>query len=589
MKKHNLFATITKVDATEGLVYGRLTQEVNDKSGETLDYEKSKPLFENWSNEAAKATDGKSLGNVREMHQLRAVGKLTAIDFLDGEKAIDICAKVADQDVLDKCIEGIYTGFSVGGKLVKRWKDGETMKIIIDPSEASIVDNPCVPTAHFQYIKAAGADPETRAFKLWEPTSADVSARAEEIAKADGGVWSDHIEAARAALIADHAKTALGDADDDETDEGEPTPVLTTEADPAAPAVPADPAAPETEIVDTTDKADQPEWQQVWQTRDGRTFAKKADAVEHAGAVRAGTSRLATALKSLSGAPSETPATVDRIPVIPGFRQTMKTLLDLRAKFEDHVVIKGLYSVRTLAALISELGYVTSDCMWEADYEGDGSPIPAALAQQVAALGQILIDMAREEINELVASLRGAGVEIDVEEMDDVDGEVVEMAAEGNVLKASAAWIAKAGARNSKSDQQRLQDAHDAIAACGAKCDKANLAEEEKADGVDVLKAENSALRKLADEAAGSIETIQKAMSDMREELDALKAQPTQGAPRLVVTEKGFDAPGGYAGQPSQDDIAKALAQMTPEQLTNLAIRQAQKHPQFVVQPTGQA
>ena len=63
-----IFARITKVDEATGKVYGRAVQEVVDRSGEIFDYETSKPLFAKWSEAAASATDGKSVGNLRAMH-----------------------------------------------------------------------------------------------------------------------------------------------------------------------------------------------------------------------------------------------------------------------------------------------------------------------------------------------------------------------------------------------------------------------------------------------------------------------------------------------------------------------------------------
>lgn len=153
------FLPITKVDVAKREVYGRATQEVVDKSGEIFDYATSKPLFEQWSAEFAKATDGKSLGNVRAMHAAVAAGKLTAIDFNDADRAIDVCAKIVDDAEWAKVAEGVYTGFSIGGSYERRWADEADptkKRFTARPSEISIVDNPCVPTATFQMVKADG-------------------------------------------------------------------------------------------------------------------------------------------------------------------------------------------------------------------------------------------------------------------------------------------------------------------------------------------------------------------------------------------------------------------------------------------------
>ena len=64
---------------------------------------------------------------------------------------------------------------------------------------------------------------------------------------------------------------------------------------------------------------------------------------------------------------------------------------------------KGLYSVGFLASILADLGYLQDSVAWEAEYEGDGSPVPAALMDAMKTLGQILIDMTAEEVAELVA------------------------------------------------------------------------------------------------------------------------------------------------------------------------------------------
>lgn len=159
----HLIARLTKVDEAKREVSGLATAEVVDKEGEIFDYATSKPLFEAWSGEISKATDGKSLGNVREMHQPSAVGKLTEISFDDKLKAIGVTAKIVDDAAWAKCLQGVYTGFSIGGKYVKVWKDGDKRRYTAEPAEVSVVDNPCNPDSHFTAVKADGST-EVRKF-----------------------------------------------------------------------------------------------------------------------------------------------------------------------------------------------------------------------------------------------------------------------------------------------------------------------------------------------------------------------------------------------------------------------------------------
>ncbi len=156
MKSVHLFAQIAKIDESKHEVWGVATAEVVDKEGEIFDYESSKPYFKRWSDEIAKATDGKSLGNVREMHEPSAVGKLVAIAFDDDLKQVRVGARIVDSVAWQKCMLGVYTGFSIGGAYVKAWKDGEYVRFTASPVEISVVDNPCVPGAHFTAVKADG-------------------------------------------------------------------------------------------------------------------------------------------------------------------------------------------------------------------------------------------------------------------------------------------------------------------------------------------------------------------------------------------------------------------------------------------------
>ena len=164
----NLFAQITKVDAVQGLVFGRITQEVTDSAGEILDYEKSKPYFQKWSQEFADATGGASVGNVRAMHGKVAAGKLTEINYLDDQKAIDVVAKIVDANEMEKCKEGVYTGFSIGGSYGDKWQDGAAKRYVAIPKEVSLVDTPCLKTARFSLIKGEGIEEEKEFKKVAE-------------------------------------------------------------------------------------------------------------------------------------------------------------------------------------------------------------------------------------------------------------------------------------------------------------------------------------------------------------------------------------------------------------------------------------
>lgn len=154
-----LFVPLTKVDIEKRLVYGTIAEEIPDKANEIMDYESARPEFEAWSAEIAKASDGKSVGNLRAMHGHIAAGKLETIAFDDAGKRIECCGKVVDDAEWAKVLEGVYTGFSMGGQYVKRWKDADDPQLTRytpRPSEVSLVDSPCIPTATFEVVKEDG-------------------------------------------------------------------------------------------------------------------------------------------------------------------------------------------------------------------------------------------------------------------------------------------------------------------------------------------------------------------------------------------------------------------------------------------------
>jgi hypothetical protein len=177
-----MFACLTKVDTVNRIVHGRAVQEVPDASGEIFDYKSSKPYFEKWVADTREATAGKSLGNIRAMHGNVAAGKAVEVTFHDDECAIDISAKVVDDNEWAKVLEGVYTGFSIGGSYVgKKRKDGDLMRYTAAPTEISLVDKPCIPSALFyDVVKSKGY---TVVGADGAETHADFKLEAEPVAK----------------------------------------------------------------------------------------------------------------------------------------------------------------------------------------------------------------------------------------------------------------------------------------------------------------------------------------------------------------------------------------------------------------------
>jgi hypothetical protein len=159
-----LFMRLQKIDEEQRLVYGVATSEVPDRDDEILDYEASKPYFQAWSDSVHKDSGGASRGNVREMHQNIACGKLEQIAFDDRKKEISVCAKITDDAAWKKVLSRTYTGFSVGGRYVSTTPtSGGLTRFVANPSEISLVDRPACPTSTFQLVKADDANERDRA------------------------------------------------------------------------------------------------------------------------------------------------------------------------------------------------------------------------------------------------------------------------------------------------------------------------------------------------------------------------------------------------------------------------------------------
>ena len=180
MSSLELFLPLAKVDLDQRLVTGVATAEAADRSGEICDYASSKPYFEKWSAEALAASGGKSMGAVRAMHGNVAAGKLTDIAFDDEAKRVVVAAKIVDDDEWRKVTEGVYTGFSQGGRYVKRWPDEDTglIRYTAEPREISLVDLPCLPDATFEVVKGGVVEKRAFAARVRGPRP-DASCRAE--------------------------------------------------------------------------------------------------------------------------------------------------------------------------------------------------------------------------------------------------------------------------------------------------------------------------------------------------------------------------------------------------------------------------
>lgn len=482
-----IFARITKVDEAKREVWGRAAEEVPDLSGEIFDYKSSKPYFQAWSQKFANATDGKSLGNIRAMHGNVAAGKAIAVDFNDTARAIDIGTKVVDENEWAKVLEGVYTGFSIGGKYIgdkttEKIDGKDVRRYTADPIEISLVDAPCIPTCkYFDIVKADGSTLQ-KLFKGAAPEAKDAAA-VDGAAKVDG--------------------TAPAKTDDTEI------------------------------VVEVTGTDD--------------------EVVALGEAMKAGGFTLADTVKLVNDAATA---------------KNAKPVEPVALKIADAVgVKKGMWNVGRFAELLEGLAGVAMSAQYDMEAEGDASPVPAAMRGWLADGVKMFVAMADEESGELVASLKAgpggamipimaaarvAGVakaladpkltlgallkiaaEYDVD-VDTVDAMITEADAGADpVAKLRAAIVEKAGARHSAADKDRLQAAHDHLAALGADCSG--------------KKAEPTGAVAKVEEPTGD---VAKQLADALNRIKALEAQPMPRPTVQIktVTKTQDTAPGLDAG-----------------------------------------
>lgn len=616
-KAPRVFVPLTKVDEEQRLVYGRITQEILDKSGEVMDYESSKPFFEKWSNDINEASGGLSKGNVRVMHGLSVAGKLTDLSFDDAELAIDVCAKIVDDAEWTKVVEGCYTGFSVGGKYEKRWTETandntKIKKFTAGPNEVSLVDNPCVPSATFAMVKADGAE-EQIAFKVqnddeeWPsfskadadaqqaqevpaveqpktaiekaiasvaeaPTNDAVVSRAEELAKAanDGTTWMTHVEAARDQLV----KEAKGGSD--ESDEG----------DSAKEKKGKDKSGDDDETTDdnasTVEKTTPPGVKQVWTASDGQVFDKKADAEEHEAtlAKNAQPETEADKLRKRLEAATTPAEPVVVIGLFEDYDRLGKVFNALSTPWDPEAsapkLEKGMYSINRFSNVLSDMASLSRCIKAEAAREGgdeEDKAVSDALIACVKSLGTSFLDYAKNQIEELLA---GQDDEVLVSTYDYYYAAAQENGEDQ--LAKDVCSVIDEGRESSRERREELSKSFGYVEATLESTDELSPPMQKR---FDELTASNESLKKVAEDAVSAVETLTKRVKEIED-------TPLPRAPNPAnIAFRGGD--GNFFGKAAntQEEKMEVLQDMLktygPDGLALELIKVAQQNPQQIM------
>jgi len=510
MTSMKLFAQIQKVDEEKRLVFGRAADETPDKSGEMLNYDGSKPHFVKWSEDLSKDTDGKSLGNLRAMHGKVAAGVLKDIQFDDSARTINVCAKVVDDNEWKKVLEGVYTGFSIGGsygeKSVEKVADKEYTRYVAIPSEISLVDRPCIPTAKFFQVQKADGSTADVEFKPAldlekEGGAVDVTGTPEEII-AFGKLMND--KGLTMAEVIEMVKIAARD--------------------------------------DTSAEAGKKEYGDV-EFADTKNKKYPLDTEAH---VRAAASYFGMD-KNRGKYSAEDQKTIDS--KIAAAKERFKVGDDEASKAETVKVMKvlvsglrkGMYECAQFAQIIGAMQNLMNSAAYESYREGDDSPVPQALGACIQMCAGVLKQMIDEEVSEA-----GGDEEMpqNVMQMAEHCGALAKYEGEHPLLT-----LVKYGARHGAGDKALVEGIHKASVDLGADCQPAA-----KADVGDLHKAEDGVLAKMV---AAAIEPLQKSLFDAQEQIKKLEAEPRAPKVSLRAVSKANDDGGFSSAQPTETDLVK--------------------------------
>jgi phage head maturation protease len=140
MADFQIFMPIAKIDKENQTVSGYASTPARDSDGEIITLEavrKALPDYMRWS-------------NIREMHGLSAVGVAQEANM--DSQGLFLTAKIVDTEAWKKCQEGVYKGFSIGGR--KLGKSGNKITAI-EMTEISVVDRPANSECSFTLAKSA--------------------------------------------------------------------------------------------------------------------------------------------------------------------------------------------------------------------------------------------------------------------------------------------------------------------------------------------------------------------------------------------------------------------------------------------------
>jgi hypothetical protein len=398
------FIPFVKIDEAKRQVWGIVTAEVPDKDDEVCDYAGSKPYYEAVIAEMKKASQANPAGGdncfpLRAMHQLDAVGKGIGFDFRDNDREIFMGFEVVDDDAWKKVQKNVYTGFSQGGRKVGEMVPDPVykncMRYVANPSECSLVDNPCLASAHFAYVKSDGAL-ELRKFSKVEPTFRD-EGRIEKLVRAaverevallkaaDPNIAKVKTKRVASEDLASSAFAYVGNKNDPATWE---LPIkFSSDSKTKSHVRKALARFNQTKAIPAGEK--------------DKTYARVVAAAKQQGIdVALDKAKLASIHSYLR---KQARISVNKLSRKKGDVGHTLSFLDS----DLGKLAKGMYEVSRLAEYVQGLSYILFSVVSEQEWEEDtDSPLPAHLQENVNDLVDILVEMVQEESQELKEDIK---------------------------------------------------------------------------------------------------------------------------------------------------------------------------------------
>lgn len=442
-KKYD-FSIITKIEKVEEQsdgtlhVYGLVTAQRPDLDKEVCNYAKTKKNYQKRADEMLKTTDvpgmEQSLMPLREMHQLIAAGKGTAIDYDDPARTIKMAFDVVNPSSITKVKKGVLPCFSQGGNydgaLVPSTEFPGYMEYVADPGEVSLVDRGCLPGAAIESMKGQSF-PLTKRDGSIELVKLDLGApNATNLAKLDDAEITRIAEALRKSLTVEKdAKTKRKGGKDL-------------------------PASAFAYVGDANDPS-------TWKLP-----------IHDAAHCRNALARF----NQTKGIPADEKAKV-KAKILAACKQHGVTVADeaekinraieyLKAGVSGTPLAKSLYDVREMAIVLQTISWIQQSAIDERIYEGDASTQPEDLETLLNDAIACFVSMVEEETEELAAraaAIKGATKTMTQDELNKAAADILEKAKSAKAhLTALQSHVTKMGTQHAS----HIATAHGHIGKC---------------------------------------------------------------------------------------------------------------------------